>query len=214
MKIFSSYAVVLGLSLLANASQGATEYYYMTVPNNTLTPPTDTYAEVKLEDIAIGKVQFTVTMCGDNLIAGQLNCNIGAVETEFSDATLDGFYFVGPEATVDVVNPADWTFDFDNNSNTSIFGSFNVNANGGTSTNQLIFTLAPLAGQGPLAIADYVNPSDPTGNKPSYYFSADITGGDAKGAHIGALVPIPAAAWLFGSGLIGLAAIARKRKAS
>jgi len=43
-------------------------------------------------------------------------------------------------------------------------------------------------------------------------FTADF-GGEAKGT-LGAVIPIPAAVWLFGSGLLGLIGIARRKKAA
>lgn len=83
-------------------------------------------------------------------------------------------------------------------------------------TGQLVFSLGgDLTGLTTQSFIDTLN-GDGTDVKGSQWMALRFRGFDDGGSskYGAGEVPIPAAAWLFGSGLIGLAGMARKRKAS
>jgi len=81
--------------------------------------------------------------------------------------------------------------------------SFNVNGATGTTTT---------IGQLSLGTDDGIG-GTPMDNGPFEFFNANFDITSVTVTNVTSAVPVPAAVWLFGSGLVGLAGIARRRKA-
>ncbi|MHB8622653.1 MAG: VPLPA-CTERM sorting domain-containing protein [Sulfuricaulis sp.] len=189
------YGGCIGL-LLSGGAQAASVSYYLN--ENNISLPANNYGLVTLTDISGGGVKFTITP--ENLTP---DTNFGVQEFGFSsDLTLSSANFVLPSG---------W------NSGTTVnldgFGSFADVTNGTGSSRQNPLTFSVNIGN----ITDYQFL-----NNKKNYFAAHIAGFSNGGANNSgyfasntiAAVPVPAAAWLFGSGLIGLAGAVRKRKPS
>lgn len=97
------------------------------------------------------------------------------------------------------------------------FGSFSyrVDANGaGNRVTTLMFSITGIAND---TIYSYINPSANNAGQGNTLFAAHVGGFDASGTNSAFFggstpVPLPAAAWLLGSGLLGLVGFARRRR--
>ncbi len=189
------YGGCVGL-LLSGTAQAASVSYYLNENNIGLS--SNNYGLITLTDIGGGGVSFTVTP--ENLTPGT---NFGIQEFGFnSNLTLTSSNFTLPSGWSSGVN-----------SNLDGYGSFADVTNGTGSNRENPLTFSVNIG----SIADYqfVNSS---GN----YYAAHIAGftnanpSNATSAYFAsnvAPVPVPAAVWLFGSGLLGLVGATRRKKA-
>jgi len=109
-------------------------------------------------------------------------------------------------------------------SNWSLLGSGNMDGFGGFSFREdtngannrvdpLTFSITGIMGD---TIGDYIGLSTGNAGQGNALFAAHVAGfADGQGntsAFFAAPVPVPAAVWLFGTGLIGLAGMARRRR--
>lgn len=129
---------------------------------------------------------------------------------------MDNFYFnYDNSLTVDAsnissINPSSWNVLNDKNAGGGFgFFEFDLKGNGNSRTELLTFSISGVTGDD---IYSYALGYQGTGDA---YFAAHVAGFDAgdgtTSAKFASVVPVPAAAWLFGSGILGLLAIARRR---
>lgn len=168
--------------------------------NNFTSPP---FATVTIDQLIGGDIQFTVNLVGTDT-SGQ---NIEVFGFNISDGTsLTVDNFLLPTNWGVAVAPPPNTLDG--------FGAFDVavQMNGSQGLDPLMFTISA-AGD---SIATYAFAGS-TGSQPysGSLFAARISS-TGPGAFIGggSPVPVPPAVWLFGSGLMGLGIISRRRKAA
>ncbi len=161
----------------------------------------------------------------DEGVAGNIDFSVEVNESEFTFTNPDafgmqsfGFNYNTEKASlasisasnIDNLNPATWTISQDKGG-FGDFGKFEFKlaGKGHQRTSLLTFSITGIDGD---SIEDYAigNMADPKA-----YFAAHIAGYEIDGesetsAMFGTVVPVPAAAWLFGSGLIGLVGVARR----
>lgn len=195
---------------------GVTHAYstFLTITNNqNWQPQPQNFAEVTIDAIDVGggdfDYKFTVDLCADLTSDA---CAVGQDIEQF------GFNIVG-SLTWDSSNfslpNAGWDVDFAPPPQTlDGFGGFDVVAfNNSAGEQPLMFTITGVIGD---SIATYATDGS-SGGQPNAgsIFAAKVSAG-AQGAFIGGgtAVPIPAAVWLLGSGLIGLVGVARRKRSS
>lgn len=138
---------------------------------------------------------------------GSTSAASGTVDTDNLGTTFNGSFFNAPWVATTLSTQTGGTFNF---AGTSVQGAFSYNV---------------ALGAGETAFGTYftwsVNPDIPV----VAVFNQDGSSGQAVPMQIGpfpgqaptfqgTVVPVPAAAWLFGSGLLGLVGIARRKKAA
>lgn len=216
----SSRAMVLASGLLA-ASQANAVSYYLDQSNDL--PDGTNYATVEIETLLDGRIQFTVDALDPPFIP-DTNFGIQAfgfnVDDNFTDPN-------GPTLTdiannITVLNDPDNKWKVKIGQNNSEFGVYDESTSGTGSTRKdpLVFTI-DMAGD---TVSTYAQSngtswfsahiagfsstpcSSDSGTCTSAWFSG---GGDATTPP--QAVPVPAAAWLFGTGLLGLAGVARRK---
>lgn len=174
--------------------------------NNNWTNP-GVFATVKIEDdgeigVDAGEIKFTVSLLNEPLAENFLIEQFGFAGTglDLSTATFD----------FSAMTPV-WAYS--GGANMSVFGTFQDSVQwsgqGSGGDEPLIFTI-DIAGD---AISNYVT-TPSTGGQPRVpsFFSIKVSS-QGPGAFIGeSAVPVPAAVWLFGSGLLGLVGMARRKK--
>lgn len=144
-----------------------------------------------------GKINFTVDALNSALTPGS---NYGTQLFAFNGPSLSG-------AVLDL--PSGWSYD--GSKNISEFGAFlNVISGAGNSRQDpLTFSISGIGGD---TIASYA-----AGNAGGEFFAAHVAGFTNFGMTTSAYfagstpVPVPAALWLFGSGLLGLIGVARRK---
>lgn len=197
---------------------GVTHAYstFLTVTNNQNWTQGQNFAEVTIDGIDVGggdfDYMFTVNLCGDPTA---ITCTGGQQIEQFG---FNLFGSVALNATTNFVLPTtgtgantDWFANVGGGGNTMDgFGTFDVTVNmggggGAIGEQPLIFTITGVAGD---SIATYATALSSQND----LFSAKVSS-TGPGAFIGggSPVPVPAAVWLFGSGLLGLLGIARKK---
>ena len=215
MNLFSRSAGVAAATLfMAGSANAASMSYYMDQSNDLADGVN--YAKVTISDGAVaGDIDFSVEVL------------VGAFPTPLGDPFgMQTFSFnydsaldlpvgnIGADNIVDI-NPDSWNIVEDKNAGGG-FGKFEFQAkgNGSSRTELLTFTISGVIGD---TIASYALGKDGGDGE---FFAAHIAGYDAgvtgntSGQFAGSTaVPVPAAVWLFGSGLIMLGGL-RRRKAS
>lgn len=169
---------------------------------------------------------LTVTISDSSTTAGDIDFSVVVNTANYpgslSNFGMDNFYFnydngltvnAGNIADID---PSSWQVKTDKNAGGSFgFFEFDLKGNGSSRTELLSFSIAGVTGD---SIQSYAIGYE--GATELAYFAAHVAGFDAgSGVTSGKFatiadplaVPVPAAVWLFGSGLIGLAGFARKR---
>ncbi|MHB8347923.1 MAG: hypothetical protein ACYDHM_12225 [Acidiferrobacterales bacterium] len=188
------YSGCVGL-LLSGAAQAASVSYYLN--QNNIGLPSNNYGVVTLTDLGGGGVSFTVTP--ENLTPGT---GFGIQKFGFnSTLTLKSSNFNLPSGWSSGVS-----------GNMDGYGSFADVARGTGSSLQNPLTFSVNIG----SIADYQLVSSK-----GYYYAAHIVNftnanpANQTSAYFAsnvAPVPVPAAVWLFGSGLLGLVGVVRRKK--
>ncbi|NOQ89335.1 MAG: VPLPA-CTERM sorting domain-containing protein [Gammaproteobacteria bacterium] len=198
--------LMLTATLTVTQVQAASISYYLDQSNDLLDGVN--YAQVTISDsiTVAGDIDFTVeildsafTVSGDNF-------------------GLQSFSFnYDPSLSIDASNVVSsiWSVSEGKNAGGG-FGKFGLqlSGNGSTRTDILNFSITGVAGDTieSYALASILSPSS------DEFFAAHIAGFDetdgvtsAKFAGSTTVVPVPAAVWLFGTGLIGLVGVARRK---
>lgn len=195
MRVFKEavYTSALMMGITASSSYASLISYNLNQSNAL--PDGSSYLTVTIEDgLSPGDIDFSVLVNTDNF--PHVGPNFG----------MDNFYFsYNDNLTVDSSNiinldPDSWTVLTDKNAGAG-FGFFDINlkGTGDTRTELLTFSIAGVDGD---TIYDYA-----IGDT---LFAAHVGGSGAMFAT--SPVPIPAAVWLFGSGLVALIGVATNRR--
>ena len=212
---------IIKLAALALAStqvSAATMSYDMTFSNDLADGPA--YLTVTISD-----VDSDSTLAADD-IGFEIVVNTGLFPGVPTAGTgnfgMDNFYFnYDNSLTVDAINisnmdPSTWNITTDKNAGGGFgFFDFNLSGTGNSRTETLAFSISNVSGDD---IASYaIGYVDKNGNVGDAYFAAHVGGFNAgnniTSAKFATVVPVPAAVWLFGSGLLGLVGIARRKRA-
>lgn len=202
---------VLPLAFAGTHASAATISYYLDKSNDLLDGIN--YAQVTISDstTVVGDIDFTVAVL-TSAFSVSPGANFGMQNFSFNyDTSLS----VGVSNIV-AIDPATWAISQDASAGGG-FGKFEfqLSGDGGSRTELLSFSITGVAGD---TINSYAMGSD---LKPEAieFFAAHIAGFDDTDGFTSAQfagstpVPVPAAVWLFGSGLIGLAGLARRKTA-
>jgi hypothetical protein len=199
---------VLPLALVGSHASAATTSYYLD-QSNALADGIN-YAQVTISDGLDGDIDFSVqVLSGAFSVSGT---NFGMQSFSFNyDNSLSVL-----ASNISDIDPASWIISQDANAGGG-FGKFEfqLDGTGSMRTELLTFSISGVTGD---TVFDYATGStlNPSSGE---FFAAHIAGFDTTNGVTSAqfagstpAVPVPAAAWLFGSGLLGLAGIARRRK--
>ncbi len=199
MKIINGYIFTVALlsGITASTSHASLISYNLDLTNAL--PGDVNYLTVTIEDgLSSGEIDFTVLVNTDNF--PHVGPNFG----------MDNFYFnYKDHLSVDSSNiinldPDSWTIFTDKNAGAG-YGFFDINlkGTGNTRTALLTFSIAGIDGD---TIYDYAIGNNDIGDA---LFAAHIGGNGAMFAS--SPIPVPAAVWLFGSGLVALTGVATTR---
>lgn len=203
--------MIVALALMgATAAQAASVSYFLDQSNTLADGPN--YLQVTIDDQgAPGLINFMVaTLTPLNSIAGgNFGIQTFGWNTLLNTSSIPDSSIVNlPSGWVGNVNPPPNTIDG--------FGKFDIAVSNGGSNRLTTLTFSiDVAGD---AISDYVELSSGTAGQGNVFFAAHVAGfDDGQGntsAYFGGStpVPVPAAAWLFGSGLLGLVGAARRKR--
>jgi hypothetical protein len=199
---------------MAGAAHAASVSYYLDQSNLSTGPLVDgvNYLQVTIDDQgAPGQFNFTVqTLPALNSYAGS---NFG-IQAFALNTTLT-------LSNSDIVNlPSSWSGTVAPPPNTiDGFGMFDIAVSNTGSNRQdpLTFSINFPSGA---SFNDFLKLSSGTASQGNVFFAAHVAGFDDGAGNTGAFfggstpVPLPAAAWLFGSGLFGLGALARRKRST
>lgn len=204
----------LGLVLAGVCSMqvsAATDSYFLNLSNDL--PDGVNYAKVSISDstTTVGDIDFMVEVISSAFSVSGTNFGMQTFSFNYdTNLTVSNTNIVN-------LDPSSWGISQDVNAGGG-FGKFEFQlaGTGSSRTTLLEFSLTGVSGDSlsSYAIGSTLSPSS------GEFFAAHIAGFDTTNGVTSAQfagsteVPIPAAAWLFGSALIGLAGIARKRKTS
>ncbi len=202
-------SLVLPLAL-AGAQANAASISFFIDQSNDLSDGID-YAQVTISDGLAGDIDFSVAV-----IASAFSVSPGAnfgIQTFSFNYDTAAMLSIG-SANVTDINPSTWNVSQNANAGGG-FGKFEfeIAGTGSTRTELLTFAISGVIGD---SIFDYALES--TLNPSSGEFFAthiagfDLTDGVTSAQFAGSSpVPVPAAVWLLGSGLLGLAGVVRRR---
>lgn len=210
-KLLFTILCIVGFGLSANVQAASVSYF---LDQSNALPDGSNYLKVTIADGADGDINFTVEIL--TALSSLASSNFGIQKFGFNTSI--------PLSSIDVTNnitglPTGWTANvvppvnqFDG------FGQFEISAEatGGFRSDPLTFSIIGVAGD---TINDYSVLSTGTAGQGNVYYAAHVAGfcygaGCATtSAYFGgsAAVPVPAAVWLFGSGLLGLIGFSRRK---
>lgn len=209
-KVFKLSA--LPLALAVTQVNAATISYYLDQSNDLLDGVN--YAQVTISDSAtvVGDIDFSVEVL-TSAFSVSPDANFGMQNFSFNYNTSNVTSI--SKKNISNLTPSIWKISQDANAGGG-FGmfEFQLSGNGGSRTELLSFSITGVTGDaiGDYAIDSTLNPSS------GEFFAAHIAGFDETNGITSAqfagstVVPIPAAVWLFGSGLISLVGVARRKK--
>jgi hypothetical protein len=214
MKISSALLSASIVLMFAAGSASAASSSYFMDQSNDLADGVN-YAKVTIDDDgAVGDINFTVEIIASAFPTPFSNFGMQTFSFNY-DAVLDMPLGNISDANIVNVDPGSWGILNDKNAGGG-FGKFDFQATGDGSsrTSILTFSISGVAGD---TIDSYaLGSADDSGE----YFAAHIAGygdgdtGNTSGQFAGSTaVPIPAAVWLFGSGL-GMLGWMRRRKSA
>lgn len=199
---------VLPLIFAATQTSAASISYYLDQSNDL--PDGINYAQVTISDGTGGNIDFSVDVL-ENAFSISPGANFGMQTFSFNyDLSLSV-----NSGNIQDVDPSSWTISQSANAGGG-FGKFmfELSGNGSSRTSLLSFSISGVNGDtvNDYAIGSTLNPSS------GEFFAAHIAGFDttnnvdsAQFAGSTMVVPVPAALWLFGSGLIGMVAVSRRK---
>ena len=197
----------LPLTLVGLQANAASISYYMDQSNAL--PDGVNYAQVTISDGLNNNIDFSVQVLSD-AFSTVYATNFGMQTFSFNYDTK----LTVSAANITDIDPSSWTISQDANAGGG-FGKFEfeLSGSGSSRTELLTFSISGVDGDSihDYAVGSTLNPSS------GEYFAAHIAGFDETYGVDSAqfsgstVVPVPAAVWLFGSGLIGLAGIARRK---
>jgi hypothetical protein len=206
---FTAITLFLLSGAASTTTQAASISYFLDLSNDL--PDGINYAQVTISDSSTvaGDIDFTVEVLGPEFSVSP-DANFGIQSFFFNyDMSLE----VSSADIINISSP-DWKT-YENKNAGGGFGKFDfkLSGTGSTRTEVLSFSISCVDNDVPAsyAIASSLHPSS------GEYFAAHIAGFDTETYITSAKfagsspVPVPAAAWLFGSGLIGLIGIARRK---
>jgi len=197
----------LPLMLAGYQANAATISYYLDQSNDL--PDGINYAQVTISDGTEGDIDFSVEVL-TSAFSISPTANFGMQTFSFNYDTA----LTVSAANITDIDPASWTISQNANAGGG-FGKFEfeLSGSGSSRTDLMSFSISGVTGD---SIWDYAIGST---LKPSSgeFFAAHIAGFDETYGVTSAqfagstAVPVPAAVWLFGSGLIGLAGVTRRK---
>ncbi len=205
--ITNCFLGVLFLSALSFPALATTVSYYLD-QSNVLANGTN-YLQVTISDstTTAGDIDFTVDVLTANFPSPGTNFGMETFAFNFDNSLTVG------ATNIINVDPSSWGITEDQNAGGG-FGrfEFQLSGTGSTRTELLTFTISGVAGDTPssYALGSTLNP------QAVEFFAAHVADfddgyGNTSGKFAGSTaVPVPAALWLFGSGLICLARLARR----
>lgn len=197
----------LPLVLMGTQASAATISYYLDQSNDL--PDGINYAQVTISDGLGDNIDFSVDVIASAFsVSPSANFGMQAFSFNYNNSLTVG------SANIIDIDPSTWGITQEANAGGG-FGKFEFElaGNGSTRTSQLSFSISGVSGDTvyDYAIGSTLNPSS------GEYFAAhiadfDTTNGVTSAQFSGStLVPVPAALWLFGSGLLGLVAVSRRK---
>lgn len=220
-KLRSVVAVGVLASCITTTGHAASVSYYLNQSNeNIALPDGNNYALVTVDDNTAGSITFTVTALPALTGLTPLS-NFGVQEFAFNVTVANSIADSGVVSGQWAL-PTGWSGNIPSPPNNEDgFGAFEVAVAGTGSSRQspLVFSLNGTA----LTIDDFTELSTGTAAQGSVFFAAHIAGFTAPGspddvtsAWFGGSTPVPAPAaiWLLGSALAGMAAAVRRMKKS
>lgn len=214
-----SATLIMAMGMLS-LSQAANAYStFLNITNNQNWAQPQNFALVTIDELSNGDIEFTIDLCGDS------SSSACSPDPQNNPQNIEqfGFNITGDPNSVDlalgdfILPSTDWTVDFAPPPITlDGFGAFDVavqwSGSGPAGLDPLTFIISKEGD----SIASYATDGS-TGGQPNAgsLFAAKIAS-TGPGAFIGggSPVPVPAAVWLFGSGLFGLVGVARRKKAA
>ena len=196
------------LTLFTSSAQATTVSYILDQSNTLALPDGSNYLQVTIDDNGGGgTVDFWVETVPGAFTAG----------TNFGIQSF-GFNFTGVTApsAVDFIVPNGWNVDVPPPNNQDGFGDFDfiVSNGGGNRLDPLHFSIATTEG-----LSSFFALSSGNAGEGNAAFAAHVAGFTVNGSSVtsawfggSTVVPVPAAVWLFVSGLLGLAGVARRRR--
>ena len=190
---------------VAGAANAASVSYYLDQSNTEGSWPDNVnYLQVTIFDSIAnpGDIEFLVTPLASLTVSAGTNFGIQAF----------GFNSTQTLTAANIVDPVGWST---GSGNLDGFGAYQVREDG-TGTNRqnpLSLRITGISGD---VVADYAV-AGAGGAQGTYYFAAHVAGmtpvAGQTSAYFGgnAVVPVPAAAWLFGSAIAGLGWVRRRR---
>ena len=201
---------ILPLALIGAQASAATISYYLDQSNDLADGIN--YAQVTISDstTTAGDIDFSVAVISSAFSSPGVNFGMQTFSFNY-DTSLSVV-----AANIVNIDPASWTISQNQNAGGG-FGKFGFQLSGvgNTRTELLNFSISGVAGD---TINSYAIDS---GLKPAAveYFAAHIAGFDTTNGVTSAqfagsmpAVPVPAALWLFGSGLLALVGVARRKQ--
>ncbi len=207
------------MGLAAGSAQAASISYNLNQSNAM--PDGVDYLTVTISDstTTIGDIDFEVVVN---------TANFPGVPVTDGNFGMDNFYFnydnslAVTSANIIDMDPTSWSIATDKNAGGGFgFFEFDLKGTGASRTETLSFTISGVDSD---SIYSYAVDYEGKKGTPNALFAAHVGGYDTgtggvygedgvESAKFATVVPVPAAVWLFGSGLIGLAGIARRRRA-